>query len=327
MRRLVYFILLVALVGGGSYLLAKRDEIKSPGDIWTVVQGSLPTFESSGGSKERHLPPVKRSGETIHIASFNLQVLGQSKISKPHVVDLLSRIIRRYDVVAVQEVCSQDQSLLPHFVDAINSTGRHYDYVVGPRLGPAGKLEQYAYIFDTASVEIDRSQIYTVSDPDGLFDREPLVAWFRVRGPEKEEAFTFSLVNLHIEPEALARELPLVDQVISLVRDDGREEDDVILLGDLCAGDREFQQLYSYSRTRWAISHMPTTTRADQQLDNLVFHEQATSEFTGKSGVFDFFTEFNMTLEEALEVTDHLPVWAEFSIYEGGIPGRIALAD
>jgi hypothetical protein len=34
--------------------------------------------------------------------------------------------------------------------------------------------------------------------------------------------------------------------------------------------------------------------------------------------------EFNLSLEEALQVSDHFPVWAEFSVYEGGQPGRLA---
>ena len=34
--------------------------------------------------------------------------------------------------------------------------------------------------------------------------------------------------------------------------------------------------------------------------------------------------EFNLTLEDALSVSDHLPVWAEFNTYEGGQPGRLA---
>jgi hypothetical protein len=44
----------------------------------------------------------------------------------------------------------------------------------------------------------------------------------------------------------------------------------------------------------------------------------------GRSGVLDFMRDGNLTLEEALEVSDHLPVWAEFSIFEGGTIGRVA---
>ena len=29
-------------------------------------------------------------------------------------------------------------------------------------------------------------------------------------------------------------------------------------------------------------------------------------------------------VEQALEISDHFPVWAEFSVYEGGQQGRVA---
>ena len=44
----------------------------------------------------------------------------------------------------------------------------------------------------------------------------------------------------------------------------------------------------------------------------------------GRTGVFDFMREYNLTIDEALKVSDHLPIWAEFSIYEGGEVGRVA---
>ena len=44
----------------------------------------------------------------IKVASFNIQVFGQSKINKPDVMDILSRIIKKYDVVAIQEVRSKE---------------------------------------------------------------------------------------------------------------------------------------------------------------------------------------------------------------------------
>ena len=39
-------------------------------------------------------------------------------------------------------------------------------------------------------------------------------------------------------------------------------------------------------------------------------------EHTGTCGVFDPMAEFGLPLDEALEVSDHLPVWAEFSVRE-----------
>ena len=59
----------------------------------------------------------------------------------------------------------------------------------------------------------------------------------------------------------------------------------------------------------------------------------ATVEFTGRGGVFDFLRHYNLRIDDALNISDHLPVWAEFSIFEGATapavnpphtPGRVA---
>ena len=67
-----------------------------------------------------------------------------------------------------------------------------------------------------------------------------------------------------------------------------------------------------------AISGTPTNTDQTQQLDNLIFDSKATREFTGRSGTLNLMRQYNLSLQEALEVSDHLPVWAEFSIHENG---------
>jgi endonuclease/exonuclease/phosphatase family metal-dependent hydrolase len=280
-----------------------------------------------GGSAATDLdtrPPVRREGESIKVASFNIQVFGQSKLNKPVVMDYLARIARHFDVIAIQEVRSKDQDVLPRFVDKINETGRSYDYVIGPRLGRTDSKEQYAFIFDMASVEVDRTELYTIQDSDDLLHREPLVGWFRVRGPPVEQAFTFTLVNIHTDPDETDQELDVLDDVMLAVRNDGRQEDDVILLGDLNVDDRHLGDLGRLSGIAWAISGMPTNVRGTQLYDNIIFHSAASSEFTGRAGVFDFMREYNLTMDEALEISDHLPVWAEFSVYEGGQPGRVA---
>ena len=151
--------------------------------------------------KDPLAPPPARSTGSVRVAAFNIQVFGKSKAGKPQVMDVLARIVRNFDLVAIQEIRSSDDDLLPNFVELINSAGAHYDYVIGPRLGRTSSTEQYAYVFDLATIEVDRSQLYTVADPDDLLHREPLVGWFRVRGPPADQAFTFSLINIHTDPD------------------------------------------------------------------------------------------------------------------------------
>jgi endonuclease/exonuclease/phosphatase family metal-dependent hydrolase len=311
-------LMIAALLGAGAVVFLNNFEIQGLDQIRIVRRTSTPKQET--GSSD-YLPP---DPESIRIASFNIQVLGTTKVQNEPVMEILARTIRHFDVVAIQEIRAKSQDVLPQLVKAINATGRRYDFVIGERQGRTSSKEQYAFVFDSQRVEVDRHQLYSIHDPDDLLHRPPYVAWFRVRGPPPEHAFTFTLVNIHTDPDEVSDEVNVLDDVFQLVRDDGRGEDDVILLGDLNADDQHLGQLGAISGMVAAISGQPTNTRQTQQYDNLVFHMPATSEYRSRSGVFDFMREYNLTQEQALQVSDHLPVWAEFSIYEGGVEPAVA---
>jgi endonuclease/exonuclease/phosphatase family metal-dependent hydrolase len=251
-------------------------------------------------------------------------VFGESKIAKPEMANTLIAIMRQFDVIAIQEVRTKTQDFLPRFIELINARGGQYDFVIGPRLGRTSSKEQYVFVYDRRTVEVDRRQMYTVEDPDDLLHREPLVAWFRARAAPPDQAFTFTLVNIHTDPDDVKNEMNVMGDVFVAVRDDGRREDDVIVLGDLNANDYQLGRLGQLPNIYAAISRTPTNTRGNAQYDNLIFDQRATREFMARAGVFDYLREFNLTMEQALEISDHLPVWGEFSIYEGGTPGRFA---
>lgn len=311
-RRLLFLIL---LVGAGSWFFLKNYRIDGLENL-RVSRRPASQLETIGD-----LLPVTRQGQTIRIGSFNAQVLGRSKSDKVVVMEIMARIVRQFDVLAIQEISAEDNNVLARLIERINSTGRRYDYVAGRALGRSDQKEQYAFFFDRESVEIDRNQLYTVEDPDQLLHRPPLVGFFRVRGPAAEEAFTFTLVNLRMDSAAAERERGFLDDVFRLVRDDGRKEDDVILLGDFQADDQQLGPLGEIPGMTVAISGTPTNTDQTRQLDNLIFDSTTTREFTGRSGTLNLMRQYNLSLQEALEVSDHLPVWAEFSIRENGEQG------
>ncbi len=320
MQKITSLFVAIAL-GIGAFFFFQHFDIKGLSDL------AVSPKDGSGDHSQSDppgIPPVKRSSETIRIASFNIQVFGESKSAHADVMDMLARIVRRFDVVAIQEVRAKDQSIVPQFVDKINENGRSYDFVIGPRLGRSSSKEQYVFIFDMASVEVDRNQLYTVDDPDDLLHREPLVGWFRVRGPPTNEAFTFTLVNIHTDPDETKQELNALDDVYRAVLVDGRKEDDVIILGDLNVDDQHMGQLGHVSGIDWTVKGTPTNIIGTKQYDNIVYHTGSTTEFTGRAGVYDFMREFNLSEDEAKRVSDHMPIWAEFSTTEGGQPGRVA---
>ena len=60
------------------------------------------------------------SEPSLLIGAFNVQVFGDSKSSKPAVMQRLVRIIRRYDVILVQEVRDKDGSAVAKLLSDIN---------------------------------------------------------------------------------------------------------------------------------------------------------------------------------------------------------------
>ncbi|HEY4310074.1 MAG TPA: endonuclease/exonuclease/phosphatase family protein [Pirellulales bacterium] len=268
-----------------------------------------------------NVPPADHAAGTIRIASFNIQVFGESKLAKPQVMQILAQVIRRFDVVAIQEVRATTQDVMPRFLQLINAEGASYDFVIGPRLGRTSSKEQYAIIYNRASIEPVPGSMYTVDDPDDRLHREPMVCGFTVRGPAPGQAFTFSLIDIHTDPDEVASEMNALDDVFRAVRDDGRREDDVILLGDLNTDDGHLGELGKMPYLVTAISKTPSNTRGNKLYDNIIFDRRATTEYTGRSGVLNLMREYQLSLQDALEVSDHFPVWAEFSVYEGGQRG------
>ncbi len=327
MLRILPTLVLVGLVAGGWYVWTNYD-IEGLESVTVTPKAEGP----AGGPAVDGVPeapPVPQGQTTLRVATVNLGPFDQQKMGKPHVVDRLAQVIRRFDLVAIQDVRARDQAIMLEFVEEINADGHHYDFALPPSVG-RDEVEQYAaFLFDRATVQIDRNAVYVVQDEAGRLRREPLVASFLARGPNPNETFTFTAINVHCDPSQLATELELLDDVFRAVRDDGRGEDDVILLGDLGVdmlrdAQRQLGPLAQMPNAVLAISDLPSTTRGTRLVDNIVFDRRATAEFTGRCGVVDLIREFELSMRQAVEISDHLPIWAEFSVYEGGQAGHLA---
>lgn len=264
--------------------------------------------------------PTKSINPTVRIASFNLQSFGESKANKIAVMEIVARLVRNFDVVAVQDISARQRDILPRLIDRINQSDRRYDYCIGPRVGPPHQSMHFAFIFDTERIETDRYQLYTVDDPSDRLDYEPLVGWFRSRQANESEAFTFSLVNVLVSPSGGSREIQLLPDLIKSIRQDGRGEDDIIIAGDFGCGDSQMASLRNMGML-FALEGVATTISGDEMLDNIIFPSRATDEFTGRSGTVDFLRQYNLTPDQASQVSNHMPVWCEFFANEGGQPG------
>jgi len=257
---------------------------------------------------------IETKPSILTLASFNIQVFGQSKIKKPEVMNVLARIIKRYDVVAIQEVRSKEQNVIPALLNLVNDADTRYDYVISERLGRTGSKEQYVFVYNTKTVGLIPESSYVVDDPDDVFEREPFVAFFRSGN------FDFKLVNNHIKPEDVSAELSHLADVINDIYDSSSEKD-IVVLGDMNADGSYFNEdNLTTTLPFWEqlIGNNEDTTVAasDNTYDRMMTRDTtANVEYTGTSGVFRWDTEYGITDAGFIKkVSDHYPVYAEFRI-------------
>ena len=307
------------------------DEVEDNDDVGSSIL-SLPNFVLGDKSENAvktlevatdttgHVETPKKSAETLQIASFHLMNFG-SKVEEPELqLNGIARVVRMCDVVALQGINPSGEASV---IDVTRKAGPHYAYLFS-KSARAGQL-RFAFIYDTNTVVADKGEgLYTLGDPDNLLAHDPLIGWFKAKRPKDEDAFTFTLVNVHLDQKHVMQELNVLDNVIQEVRQDWRDEDDVIMLGCFHRSESQLQELGRVPGLVSAIRGTPTTLRGQHQTENLLFRATETDEFVGRSGVFQFLRAYNLDLEQASQISEFLPVWAEFSIYEGGQQGRVA---
>ena len=317
MRRFILSVLFVATILAGFWALYNKDQIKNPGDAFRLARTQITQLQTSNSQ----LAPWQQRTEVVRIASFDVNQLGTPQLQNPRFIRALAEIIRQFDVVAVQNLAAHDSIFMKRFVKIINEQGRLFRSAsdVG-----TDRAIQSAFLYDTNTIALEGERSYAVHDPDKLFQRTPLVAWFRCTQAEASQAFTFSVVNVHLDSKNVAKEIASLGQLFRAVRNDGRSEDDIIIAGNLWAGDQELSELSTRHGLNWLINQQPTNTVGTHQLDNLIIDPLATSEFTGETGVFDFMKQFNLTQQDASQISTHLPVWGEFSVYENNASPQFA---
>lgn len=361
MQRLFSIALLVVVFGGGWSLLngftvqdVQQAAQKVRAAATQVASGAMsqpaqpygaqyPPQQVQGGYAQ---PASMGAGPTVRIATFNIQTFGQSKAEKPYVMHTIAEVVRRFDVVAIQEIRTQDDYFVQTLLrDYVNAGGRaQYAASVSPRLGRTVSTEQYAFLYNTATIDISQEVDFVLTDRNDALHREPHVALFRTRVVPPERAFTFILMNIHTDPDEAMDEMNALYgayQAVQRMSIHGAVEDDVILLGDLNTNVPAAPPGQGSSHARSlapadigllarvegiypVIRDRSTNTRGTRLHDNLLVPRITTTEFTGRAGVFDLEAEFRLSQEQALQVSDHLPVWAEFSAYESTRLGPVA---
>jgi deoxyribonuclease-1-like protein len=275
--------------------------------------------------------PTEANNDTITIASFNIQIFGVSKAGKPEVMDILAQIIRRYDIVAIQEIRDISETAIVDLRNEVNSDGGTYEVITSPRLGRTSSKEQYAFMYDTAAISYKNLSVTYDDDGDldginniddsmntDTYEREPYAALFGTTSG----SFDFVLVNIHIKPDDATAEINLLPDVIDFVST-SLGEPDIICLGDFNAdgsyySEDDYLTVFPATDYLWLIPNTLDTTVAvsDNTYDRFATTIDLANDYAESFGVLYFDQEYDFSALAITpnKVSDHYPIWAEFYV-------------
>ena len=260
--------------------------------------------------------------EVARVASFNIRIFGDTKMSNGTVVAELVDIFQRYDMVAVQEIKDIDQEVPYLFLDELNNFNNlsntsnltEWELVLSERSGTQeddqNSQEQYAFYYrPTVFSPIDNGTLYDDSSNDS-FQREPFLAKFVLLDTYGNSTGTdIVFVNIHTKPTLAVEEMSALHDVISWAQTNYSTDDDYVIIGDFnadCsyASYNELVELpISSENYTWLIPDDADTTVGDSRCayDRIVSTSGLDGRLTGVWGV-----------DEAISgpaVSDHKPIW------------------
>jgi deoxyribonuclease-1-like protein len=254
--------------------------------------------------------------ETAKIAAFNIQIFGQAKSQKEDVMSVLTKIVREFDIVLIQEVRDASEQTIPNFVEEINQLeGPQYSFVRSERLGRTTSKEAYAYLYNTQTVQFIQGSDFVFNDFADVFEREPYIASFKIGN------FDFVLIGIHTKPDDAYNEIGNLTLVVSSIQASKPEEKDIIVMGDFNADGSYFDESatsnpFKASQYHWLITdNMDTMVKTDYTYDRIVILDTTLShEYgAGAAQVFYFDQLYGLNNQTFVgEVSDHYPVFAQY---------------
>ncbi len=269
--------------------------------------------------------PTGKSPQTMSLGTFSIQNFDATKANDAGIISVLASVISRFDIVAIQGI-SKDAAGIATLMRKLKASGGQFGSQVSPPVGREGEMQCFAFIWDEARMQLTPGSVFVVQDPTDRMKFEPMVGSFETRfgSTGGRSPFRFTLINAHANPSGVSVNSPLnemnvLDDVYQSVRQYGYQktgEEDFILLGNLGVNTAGLGELGKIPNLVSIGGDCLTDTLQTKTLDHILMDQTRTREYTGRFGLVDLQKQFGLTQEQALMVSDHLVLWAEFSVYE-----------
>lgn len=257
----------------------------------------------------------RQSGKTIHICSWNLMDFGRSKSDAE--LEFIANTIKDFDVVLIQEVVAGDPGgaqAVGRLGELLNRTGAKWEYRVSDATSGENsyKRERYAFLWKPSALTLVGHPWLEIQYTNEI-NREPYYATFRSGSRE------FTLANFHAITKSMQPEteikyfkfLPAEYPTLNL----------------LFCGDFNLPQSHTVFNPLKKMGYLPALTGQKTSLkqscagddclasefDNFFYNSNKIEK--ASAGVIHFYRSFP-DLTAARKITDHVPVYLEFSFKE-----------
>ena len=243
--------------------------------------------------------------------SWNLQNFGKSKSNQE--IAFIANTIKDFDIIAVQEVVAGNggTQAVARLADELNRKGAKWDYRISePTSSSAYKTERYAFLWKTSSLRL-KGKPWLEQKYHLEIDREPYFATFEIKG-KKITVASFHAITKSKQPETEIKYFKLLPQ-------------EYPTLNLLFAGDFNCPQSHTVfiplKKMGFApiLKNQKTSLKLKPKGDNYlaseydnIFYKTSSINYL-RSDVILFHKKFT-SLKEARKISDHIPIWFEFSL-------------
>ena len=254
---------------------------------------------------------IRPEDSSVHLLTWNLYNIGKSKDSSE--LAYIANIIKDYDVIAIQEVSSSSYgpNAMQRLDQALEKIEKGWSFIVSEptTYKETRSDERYAFFWKEEKLELDTA--WLASDFADTLDREPFLARFTYLDND------FTLLSFHAVPKSKkpVKENSLMDDIHRTY-----ENENFLLMGDF----NQSESHYAFDDLKSegygvSITNQKTSLKMKPKDGVLLANEydnifwEISSLDTVNAGVIEFHKDFN-TLKEARTISDHIPVFLEFTL-------------
>jgi deoxyribonuclease-1-like protein len=257
---------------------------------------------------------ISSNTEALKIATWNIRDLGRTKDANE--ILQIANIIRDIDIVAIQEVVAKDPAgalAVAKIVDELNRMGSKWDYRISdPTKSPSVYMsERYAFLWKTSKVKL-LTRAYLDTTLQEVCYREPFIGKFQL----KRGGDPFFVINFHSRKH---NENPEKEIIFFKDYSERLKSNKIFIVGDFNLNEQHqvWSDIYEQGFNA-AIKKSKTTLKSKCAIGKYLSHAIDNIYYSNNislinSGRIDFVKNCK-SLNAARMISDHLPVFLEFSL-------------